>query len=153
MLPASNFARNPCHWLGRGLDGRRGRGFAGRRSRAVEGLLNDGAGDVGLPLTSPEPEQGLGDGIQCRFVRGSPQHAAQGVRRQQILDGDVVYLGELTQGCARLNQSGGSNRVTLGPGSCRWRTVGVHGERRKIRLRHLTGSLQRGEPLSLVSAN
>ena len=63
-----------------------GGNFGSRLGGAVDGLLEDGAGDVDLPLTGPEVEQGLGDGLHRLVGRGSPQHPAQGVRRQQVLD-------------------------------------------------------------------
>src|ERR1035437_6549406 len=151
MVPVSNIAGKP-HLLGGGY-GRRFEGRWGSRgSRAIDGLLDDGGGDVDLPLTGPEPEQGLGDGLQGRFGRGSPQHPAQEVRGQQVLHGNVVGVGELTQGCAGLNQPCCGNRITFGPGSGRRWTVGARGESGKISLGHLAGALQRAEPLALVSA-
>ena len=61
--------------------------------------------------------------------------------------------GELPQGCAGLSQPGGGNRVAIGPGPRRWRTVRARGENGQVGLRQLAGPLQCGEPLPLVSAH
>ena len=62
-------------------------------------------------------------------------------------------LGELTQAGAGLSQPGGGNRIAIGPGSGRRRTLGTQGERGKIGVGQLAGALQRREPLLLVPAN
>src|SRR4029079_10619640 len=57
-------------WAGRlvGLFAEYGRRVLGH-GRAVDGLLEDGPGDVDLPLTGAEVVQGLCDGLQRRVGR------------------------------------------------------------------------------------
>ncbi len=86
------------------------------------------------------------EGRRVPRLRRRPQRAAQVVGGEQVLDREVVLLGERGDRVAGERQPAGGDRVLLGPGAGERRAVAARGPGRQVRLVQLGGLARARRP-------